>query len=95
MSNFIYTQKSKFITATYIFIYEYTFFIIYLVLSPDYVVSVYFLFRFVQMSKMSSKISPIKCEPQNILTNIYIKQEYIDESVDRNDSYDCEFNFKW
>lgn len=71
-------------------------FIIYLVPTIfDYVVSVYFLFRFVQMSKMSSKISPITCEPQNILTNMYIKQEHIDESVECNDSYDCEFNFQW
>ncbi|XP_015365445.1 PREDICTED: zinc finger protein 765-like isoform X2 [Diuraphis noxia] len=44
---------------------------------------------------MSSKMSSIKFEQQNILTNTYIKEEHIDESVECNDSYGCEFNYQW
>jgi len=41
---------------------------------------------------MFSKISAIKCEPQDI----YIKQEHnIDESTEYNDSNDGEFTFQW
>jgi len=42
---------------------------------------------------MSSKMSSIKCEPQQ---NIYIKQEYnIDESTEYNGSNDGEFTYQW
>jgi len=44
---------------------------------------------------MFSKISSIKCEPQNIITNMYIKQEHIDESTEHNDSNDGEFTYQW
>lgn len=44
------------------------------------------------MSKMSSNISSIKCEPQHI----FMKQEYnIDESTEYNDNDDGEFTYQW